>query len=74
MRVQSLTTGTVRDKFIDIVHELDLSRSAEVSSSKVDKDFFFNKQERKMEVQKEDMKVYLKVNLGMQFNDPWERV
>ena len=48
MRVQSLTTGTVRDKFIDIVHELDLSRSAEVSSSKVDKDFFFsiNKKER----------------------------
>ena len=47
MRVQSLKTGTVRDKFIDIVHELDLSRSAEVSSSKVDKDFFsINKKER----------------------------
>ena len=40
MRVQSLKTGTVRDKFIDIVHELDLSRSAEVSSSKVDKNTF----------------------------------
>ena len=40
MRVQSLKTGTVRDKFIDIVHELDLSRSAEVISSNVDKDFF----------------------------------
>ena len=46
-RVQSLKTGTVRDKFIDIVHELDLSRSAEVSSSKVDKDFFsINKKDR----------------------------
>ena len=47
MRVQSLKTETVRDKFIDIVHELDLSRSAEVSSSKVDKDFLsINKKDR----------------------------